>query len=50
LVRQGELELFEQDFLIGFWMGVAAQNQGATVGWAERQVVFQILKGRFDFD
>jgi hypothetical protein len=24
LGRQRELELFEQDFLIGFWMGVAA--------------------------
>src|ERR1700676_2283970 len=108
LVRQRELELFEQDFLIGFWMGVAAQNQSAAVGrrevyiehldggkllqngtWgqagcqrtqprsqghlqavgqegdkdmsldptlelvkngAQRQVVFQVLKGRFDFD
>jgi hypothetical protein len=32
LGRQRELELFEQDFLIGFWMGVAAQNQSAAVG------------------
>ena len=108
LGRQRELELFEQDFLIGFWMGVAAQNQSAAVGrwevhiehldagklvqngtWgqaggeraqpgsqghvqavghegdkdmrldptlelvkngAQRQVVLQVLKGRFDID
>jgi hypothetical protein len=108
LIRQRELELFEQDSLIGFWMGVATQNQGTAVGRrevhiehldgsklvqngtgaqagcqrtqsssqghlqavgqegdkamcfdptlelvknrAQRQVVFQVLKGRLDFD
>jgi hypothetical protein len=71
--------LFEQHFVIGLRVGVAAQDQGAAVGggevsvharadatghkdvlldptlelvknWAQHQVVFEILKGRFDFD
>jgi hypothetical protein len=108
VAEQREFDLFEQDFLIGFWMGVAALNQSAPVGssgsahrasgwrrtcpephvgscrvpadatglarspagsrperrqryaprsdarvgeeWAQRQVVLQVLKGRFDFD
>ena len=29
LFGTSEVELFEQDFAIGLWMGVAAQNQGA---------------------
>jgi hypothetical protein len=29
---QREVKSFEQDFVIGFWMGVAAYNQGASVG------------------
>ena len=43
LGREREVELFEQDFLIGLWMGVAAQDQGATVG--RREVHIEHLNG-----
>jgi hypothetical protein len=43
LGREREVELFEQDFLIGLWMGVATQDQGATVG--RREVHIEHLNG-----
>jgi hypothetical protein len=39
LRRQGEVELAEQDFLVGVEFGVSAQDQGAGVGGGEVDVV-----------
>ena len=43
LGREREVELFEQDFLIGLRMGVATQDQGATIG--RREVHIEHLNG-----
>ena len=38
LGRQCGLELFEQDFMIGLWMGIAAESQGLAVGMGRKTV------------
>ena len=43
LRRQGEIELFEQDFVIGFGLGVTAQDELSTVGG--RKVHIEHLNG-----